>query len=36
LKFVREHYIKLQKEGRKVETMGVFAKAYDECAIPVQ
>ena len=33
---VREHYIKLEKEGRKVGAMELLAQAYDECATTVQ
>jgi hypothetical protein len=33
---VREHYIKFEKEGKKVEAMELLAQAYDDCAMPVQ
>ncbi len=32
---VRAHYIKFEKEGKKIEAVALLAQAYDECAVPV-
>ena len=33
---VRAHYIKFEKEGKKIEAMSLLTQAFDECAVPVQ
>src|SRR5215469_11566341 len=33
---VRAHYIKFEKEGKKIEAMALLTQAYDECAVTVQ